>query len=77
MDRTCDETRARQHPPYNPSLDTRGEAETRATQEHLSSNCRRGGQDPPSHLGNRLEAGPEQTEVIYDVSFAGDHSTNN
>ena len=40
----------RQHLSHSPSLDTRGEAETRATQEHLVSNCRRGVQDPPSHL---------------------------
>ena len=34
MDRTCDEKRARQHLPYSPSLDTKGETEARATQEH-------------------------------------------
>ena len=42
MDQTCDEKRARQHLPHSSSLDTRGEAETGATQEHLASNCRRG-----------------------------------
>ena len=38
MDRACDEKRARQHLPHSPSLDTRGEADTGATQEHLASN---------------------------------------
>ena len=42
MDRTCDEKRARQHLSHSPSLDTIGEAETKSTQEHLASNCRRG-----------------------------------
>ena len=42
MDRECDEKRARQHLPHSPSLDTGGEAETGATEEHLASNCRRG-----------------------------------
>ena len=51
MDRTCDEKRARKHPPHSPSLDTRREAETMATQEHLASNCGKETQDPPSHLG--------------------------
>ena len=40
MDRACDEKRVRQHLPHSPSLDTRGEGETGATQEHLASNCR-------------------------------------
>ena len=40
MGRACDEKRARQHLPHSPSLDTRGEAETGETQEHLASNCR-------------------------------------
>ena len=35
MDQTCDDKRARQHLPYSPSMDTRGQAETRATQEYL------------------------------------------
>ena len=38
MDRKCDEKRARQPLPHNPSLDTTGEAKTRATQEHLALN---------------------------------------
>ena len=33
MDWTCDEKRARQHVTHSPSLDTRGEAETKATVE--------------------------------------------
>ena len=32
-------------------------------QEHLASNCGRGAQDPPSHLGDRSEADPKQTGV--------------
>ena len=44
-------------------LDTRGEVETGANQDHLASNCRRGVQDPPSHLGDCSEADPEQTGV--------------
>ena len=37
----------------------------RVTQEHLESNCRRGAQDPPSHLaGDPSKADPEQTGVI-------------
>ena len=63
MDRTCDVKRFRQHPQHSPSLGTTGEAETRAAQEHLASNCRRGAEDPPSQQGNRSEAGPEQTGV--------------
>lgn len=60
----CDEKRPRKHLPHSTFLlDTRGEEEARATQEHLVSNCRRGAQDPPSHLGGRLEASPEQTRV--------------
>ena len=50
MDRTCDEKRAWQHLLHSPSLDTRGEAETRATQEHLALNCGRGAQNSPSHM---------------------------
>ena len=65
MDWTCDERKARQHLLYSSSLDARGEAETRVTQEHLASNCRRGVQDPPSHLGDHSEAGSEQTGVGY------------
>ena len=65
MDRACDEKRARQHTPHSPSLDTRGEAETGPTQEHLASNCKRGAQDFPSHLGDCSETGPEQTGVEY------------
>lgn len=48
---TFDERRARQPLPHSPSLAIRGEAKTRANQEHLASNCRRGTHDPPSHLG--------------------------
>ena len=47
IDRTCDEKRARQHPPHSPSVDTRREAET------MAWNCGRGAQDPPSHLEDR------------------------
>ena len=59
MDQTCDEERARQHFLHSLSLDTRGEVKARVTQEHLALNCRRGAQDPPSHLGDPSEAGPE------------------
>ena len=62
---TCDEKGARKRLPHRPSLDTRGEAETRAAQEYLTSNCRRAAQDPQSHLGDRSGAGPERTGVGY------------
>ena len=52
-------------PTRSVTTDTRGEAEIRATQEHPASTCRRGTQDPPSHMGDRSEAGPEQTGVGY------------
>ena len=68
MDGTCDETREPGNIslPHSPLLDTKGRAETVVTQENLASNCRRGTQDPPSHLvGERSEAGSEQTRVGY------------
>ena len=43
----------------------REEAKTRATQEHLASNGRRGARDLPSHLRYWSEAGPEQTGTGY------------
>ena len=42
---------ARQHLPHSTSLGTREETETRATKDHLASNCRRGAQDFLHHNG--------------------------
>ena len=53
-----------QHLPHNPSLDTRGEAEVRVTQDHLMSSCRRGARYFLIHLGDHSEAGPEQTPLL-------------
>ena len=64
-DRTLDERRARQHFPHSPSLETREDAGTRATQDHLALYCRRGTQDPSSHLEDRSEADSEQTGEGY------------
>ena len=64
MERTCHEKRARQHLPHSPSLDTTGEVETRATQELLVSNCRRGAQDLTSHPGYVQKQAENRQEEI-------------
>lgn len=51
MDETCVEKRTRQHLLHSPSLNTRAEAEMRASQEHLALNWRGGAKEIPSHLG--------------------------
>ena len=53
---------------HSPSLDTRGEAEMRAIQEHLVSNCRMGarmGAQDTDTPGELSEPGPEQIGVGY------------
>ena len=63
LDWTRDKKKAEHYLLHSSPLDSRGEAEERAIQEHLVSNCGKGAQDLPSHMGDRSEAGPEQTRV--------------
>ena len=72
MDWICDEKRARQPIPHSPSLDTRGEAETRANQEHLALNCIEGEPKTLYHTRGEAETGRRGAQDL--LSHLGDRS---